>query len=162
MSCEHSEQRLARRGARSAARRAIRGGSVQYVYQCVVCGRSMNQPIAHAIIERDYADQVMPEFDESLEESYVKRVIEESEGRARDKRAAFFERYNAYLRSPEWAEKRRRVLARCKRVCEGCGAAPATEVHHLTYEHVCAELLFELVGLCKSCHDRVHAEPSDR
>jgi hypothetical protein len=32
----------------------------------------------------------------------------------------------------------------------------ATIVHHLSYEHVFGELCWELVGVCESCHDRVH------
>jgi DnaB-like helicase N terminal domain len=65
--------------------------------------------------------------------------------------------YQNYLRSDEWRAKRRLVMDRCGGLCEGCRNAPVSEVHHLTYEHVGDELLFELVGLCRECHQRVHS-----
>lgn len=64
--------------------------------------------------------------------------------------------YNAYLRSDAWRHRRALVLKRCKGMCEGCGERLAVEVHHRTYRHFGHELLFELVGLCASCHGLVH------
>lgn len=154
MSCEHSERRL--------TMRSVRSGVVQYVYQCMTCGAAASQPISHARIAREFSGIEIADFDDQLETAYNLRRGAEWRQEQADKRAAFFERYGVYLKSPEWAERRRLVLARCKHVCEGCGKRPAVEVHHLTYEHVFDEFLFELLGLCKPCHDRVHAEPSGR
>ncbi len=64
--------------------------------------------------------------------------------------------YTAYLNSPEWKARRSLVLKRAKNICEGCLLASAVQVHHTTYEHVRNELLFELVALCTSCHNRAH------
>jgi 5-methylcytosine-specific restriction endonuclease McrA len=61
-----------------------------------------------------------------------------------------------YLSSREWAMKRSRVIDREKCICQGCGDEPIEHVHHLTYTHIFDELLFELVGLCESCHRRAH------
>jgi len=66
------------------------------------------------------------------------------------------DRYEKYLQSPEWKAKRRLVFKRCGGVCEGCGEIRATEVHHLTYEHLGNELLWELAAACRDCHERVH------
>lgn len=66
------------------------------------------------------------------------------------------ERYEKYLQSPEWAEKRRFVFLRCNWQCEGCLIGQATEVHHRSYKNFGNEFLFELRGLCKTCHDRFH------
>jgi hypothetical protein len=66
--------------------------------------------------------------------------------------------YADYLRSRQWAETRAKVMARAQHRCEGCRDALATEVHHLTYENVTREFLFELVALCEGCHERVHAQ----
>lgn len=64
--------------------------------------------------------------------------------------------YRHYLNSPEWAEKRAAVLKRSKGICEGCLAEPATQVHHLTYDHIYDELLWELVAVCRRCHEKAH------
>jgi hypothetical protein len=64
--------------------------------------------------------------------------------------------YNDYLNSDDWRAKRRLVMDRCGGLCEGCRNSTVTEIHHLTYEHVGAEFLYELVGLCGDCHLRAH------
>lgn len=70
------------------------------------------------------------------------------------------ELYAGYLRSEEWASRREKVMQRAGGFCEGCRAQAATEVHHLTYEHVTQEFLFELVAICGDCHARYHGAPS--
>jgi 5-methylcytosine-specific restriction endonuclease McrA len=64
--------------------------------------------------------------------------------------------YMAYLQSREWRERRRLVLQRARGFCERCRKAQATQVHHLTYEHVGNEFLKELVAVCCRCHKRFH------
>jgi 5-methylcytosine-specific restriction endonuclease McrA len=64
--------------------------------------------------------------------------------------------YGAYLKSPEWAERRRRVLARAEGRCERCGHERATQVHHLTYRRVGAEWLKDLLAICNACHEHHH------
>jgi hypothetical protein len=71
-------------------------------------------------------------------------------------RGRFTESYRQHLASPKWHALREKVMKRCSRTCEGCGSRPAVDVHHLTYRHFMAEFLFELVGLCKECHERWH------
>jgi 5-methylcytosine-specific restriction endonuclease McrA len=73
----------------------------------------------------------------------------------------WWQRYNQYLTTDAWRGRREKVFKRCDGVCEGCGDAKADEVHHRTYDHVFDEFLFELVALCKSCHDRIHATDHD-
>lgn len=68
--------------------------------------------------------------------------------------------YAEYLRSTEWAARRERVMQRAGGICEGCRMQPATEVHHLTYEHMTQEFLFELVAICSDCHARWHGQPA--
>jgi 5-methylcytosine-specific restriction endonuclease McrA len=65
--------------------------------------------------------------------------------------------YDKYLGTDRWRDKRRLVLKRCDGVCEGCRLAPAAAVHHLTYERVGRELLFDLVALCHECHNVAHS-----
>lgn len=79
-------------------------------------------------------------------------------------------RYDAYLLSTEWREKRRRVMRRANGMCEGCGEQGATEVHHLKYprncfpgspEWIAREKLFDLRAICRSCHSDVHPEEDE-
>lgn len=66
--------------------------------------------------------------------------------------------YAAYLVTPEWRERARLVMERANYLCEGCRKSRATEVHHITYDHVCAEFLWELYAVCGSCHARFHGK----
>lgn len=66
--------------------------------------------------------------------------------------------YHEYLQTQEWRDKSQAVLKRANYVCEGCGKARATQAHHVTYEHIFAEFLWELRAICKPCHDRIHPE----
>lgn len=68
--------------------------------------------------------------------------------------------YDAYLRSPEWKEKRADALARALRRCQLCNAkakkgAPL-DVHHRTYERLGHEEPADLIVLCRDCHGRFH------
>lgn len=69
---------------------------------------------------------------------------------------AFRAVYEAYLASSDWARLRDRVLERDGRRCQGCLAADAAQVHHLTYANVGDEMLFELVSVCDPCHRTLH------
>jgi hypothetical protein len=65
-------------------------------------------------------------------------------------------KYHAYLKSDAWFLKRKKVMLRSGGICEGCRCADATQVHHLTYDNIFNELLFQLVALCDKCHARAH------
>jgi 5-methylcytosine-specific restriction endonuclease McrA len=66
-------------------------------------------------------------------------------------------RYEEYLRnSPNWQRLRAAVLERDGHVCQGCLEEQPTEVHHMTYEHIYEELAYELVSVCRGCHERAH------
>jgi 5-methylcytosine-specific restriction endonuclease McrA len=66
------------------------------------------------------------------------------------------ERYQQYLKSPEWRALRDQVLARDKYRCFECGARCALEVHHTTYKRIFQEHLDDLISLCPACHDDEH------
>ena len=64
--------------------------------------------------------------------------------------------YGWYLGSAFWAERRAYILKRANHICEMCGKRPATEVHHLTYIRVFAELPSDLLAVCRQCHAEIH------
>ncbi|HEX6858799.1 MAG TPA: hypothetical protein VF138_01170 [Caulobacteraceae bacterium] len=132
-------------------------GAVVIQAQCLSCGeRQGNQ---RKVPERN----AYPEADLSLREEWLardRRAIDavrirhiDMTGQNLDAQA---DAYESHIASEAWRQKRVKVLKRCGGLCEGCGDASAVEVHHLTYEHLGDELLFELVGLCVTCHTKVH------
>jgi len=68
------------------------------------------------------------------------------------------EKYQLYLASREWAEKKEAVKKRSLCTCERCHNAPGEQVHHLTYAHKYAEPLDDLMHLCKPCHEFLSAK----
>ncbi len=96
----------------------------------------------------------LPAWDETLAAHFDGGRVAERDM----ERAQWFEEHDRYLNTDVWLDKRAAVLRRANGLCEGCGAAKATQVHHLTYEHWREELLWELVAICTDCHERVHSK----
>lgn len=134
-------------------RRIVRNGATQIVRQCTTCGRATTSPFPRSAVGD--MDRI-PLFDESLIERWSKSRAAEFARVAAAKRGSFFDWYDGYLKSEEWRARREKVMQRCDGVCEGCGNAKAVQVHHLTYERVGREMLFDLVGICAQCHSGVH------
>ncbi len=67
--------------------------------------------------------------------------------------------YHAYLASPAWAERRDGIRYRSRGICERCGAARMSDVHHLTYARVGHERDSDLQAVCRRCHAVLHADP---
>lgn len=67
--------------------------------------------------------------------------------------------YDDYIEnSPIWDAKRRLVLNRASGCCERCGERALLEVHHLHYETLGHEGLYELEALCEGCHEEADEE----
>ena len=71
--------------------------------------------------------------------------------RRRGRATARTRRYQAYMKSPEWKEKRKRILERDSYQCLMCGEE-ATEVHHLRYARFGNELETDLISVCRECN----------
>lgn len=65
--------------------------------------------------------------------------------------------YRKYLASPAWREKRDAALERADHACQVCNSPHELEVHHRTYERLCAERASDLTVLCRTCHTLFHA-----
>jgi hypothetical protein len=136
--------------------RTLSNGTVAHWAQCIICGHGR-------AIRKIVGVKTMP-WDDTLGESWrtdhdamVAQVQAIIDSQREQKDTQFWHEYNVYLCSPEWAQKRNKVLARCGYVCEGCGERPAISAHHLTYVRRGREMLFDLVGVCQECHDAIHA-----
>lgn len=66
-------------------------------------------------------------------------------------------KYKQYMKSPEWAARRRTHLL-ANPTCFVCGwrGGRLLHVHHNTYVRLGNELPEDLVSLCHDCHDTVH------
>jgi 5-methylcytosine-specific restriction endonuclease McrA len=71
-------------------------------------------------------------------------------------RADWFDRYNLYLRSSAWRQRRAGVIAR-EKVCQLCQGSERLEVHHITYNRVGAEEIDDLRLLCRRCHKDIES-----
>ena len=66
--------------------------------------------------------------------------------------------YVAYLRSEHWLELRKRILKERGRQCESCGTKRGPiDLHHLTYARIGREKHWDLLVLCRACHEQRHA-----
>jgi len=65
--------------------------------------------------------------------------------------------HRRYLDSPGWKARSRRAILEAGESCQQCGATGTLQVHHLTYERVGQELPEDLLVLCISCHNAIHA-----
>ncbi len=60
-------------------------------------------------------------------------------------------KYDDYLASPSWKERRKAYLALSPR-CKGCGSRNQLQVHHNNYDHIGNELPEDVCSLCPYCH----------
>lgn len=159
--CKHDPRRQElRRGTN-------KNGSPVIRMQCLDCGERVGQSIKRPPNADD-----LSEIDDSIYEAHIaartaakdridqKYVeIQLRRWKAKEKGDSYYKQaHEAYISSPAWKERRRLVMDRAQGHCEGCRKAAASEVHHLSYEHLGHEFLFELVALCRDCHSRVHAK----
>lgn len=157
--CTHIRQEL-RRGTN-------KGGAPVIRMQCLDCGERIGNPV-----KRPSNAEELPELNDAMNDAYkagrkalkdeidIKYIdIQLRRWKGKEQGGEYYtQAREAYMASPEWKKLRRLVMDRAKGQCEGCGQAPATEVHHLSYEHLRHEFLFELVALCNDCHSRIHAK----
>jgi 5-methylcytosine-specific restriction endonuclease McrA len=83
------------------------------------------------------------------------KLNEEAQKRLTDRKQF----YQEYLKSPEWQQKRLLVIDRQNNVCHGCMHNTIDDIHHMSYDNLGDELLFQLIGLCRDCHKKTHKIP---
>jgi 5-methylcytosine-specific restriction endonuclease McrA len=64
--------------------------------------------------------------------------------------------YREYLKTEEWAARRRIVLKRGEWRCQLCNSSRELHIHHRTYERRGNERLADLIVLCRVCHTLFH------
>lgn len=137
-----------------------RNGRETYALCCLVCGnrrgpsikaseanKNGKPPFANMKIKEEYAAQRKQKL---LDWQLYNRNSYEEESVGKK------QRYKDYLQTSVWARKRSQVMKRENYLCEGCCDSRATVVHHMTYDHIGQELLYELRALCANCHEKAH------
>ncbi len=67
--------------------------------------------------------------------------------------------YQDYLDSAEWKQRRIRILIRDEFQCRICGTGKQLRIHHIRYpEEWGMESDEDLITVCDSCHQRIHAQ----
>lgn len=151
--CQHIETTI--------AQRVYRDGRRAYVRQCVRCGSQTETLkteralllIANGHKSTDWDDGIAKRFRETEGEAFRAELARKQEEQAAERRR----QYQLYLLTDKWKDKRERVMERDGRLCQACRRRPATEVHHRTYEHIFNEPLFDLVAVCRTCHENLHS-----
>ncbi len=133
-------------------------GSRQYRDQCHLCGQ-VKGAISHAALTQEQRQSAHP-FDHDLYQRVFNAAYsawrEASSVIIGERDARWWTWYDDYLDSDVWHGKVKLVILRCGNVCEACRLEPVEHIHHLTYAHVGAEPLFDLVGVCGDCHSSLH------
>jgi hypothetical protein len=160
ITCPHSSGKTLRWKTQSNLARVL-------TYQCLICGRGLDAVRKATIPESRW--KAIPEWDKELERRYQEASSqawnrynanwkERADAEAAAERQSRRDAYAEYLRSAEWQYRRSLRLSLDAHQCQArltyC-TGRATEVHHLTYQHIGNEPLFDLASVCSSCHRQI-------
>lgn len=71
-----------------------------------------------------------------------------------------FGSYPEYRASDAYLQRRSEALKAAGGICEHCNEEHPLEVHHRTYERLGNESRWDLIALCRTCHDVAHGRRS--
>lgn len=135
------------------------------VQQCPYCGRKLGSVKKSSV--QDF--ESLPVFDQKLLDEKTKEReqqwdarrqarLQEYEEQRQQEYAQWQQKWREHLESDYWKKIRQKVFRRANFICEGCGVNRATQVHHLTYDRLGCEMMFDLVAICKPCHKVIHPQ----
>ena len=153
------EFRCAHEGCTVLTKFVAANGAESFREQCRRCGEVVAAPRKADLSPRQ--KMVAVPFDEALRKSWWDRRAQRQAALyaalQSDRDRQWREAYDSYLHSAEWRALRAKILKRSGGMCEGCGERRAVQVHHLTYERLGREMLFDLVAVCLRCHESIHS-----
>jgi 5-methylcytosine-specific restriction endonuclease McrA len=133
---------------------------------CVECkflnGSFIKQSTVNLVKLKTINKEKHDKYHQDCGERYAARIKEIDILRNQQSKKVFFEKYNEYLKTTEWQERRDEVLKRDNYICQACLNARATQVHHLNYVHWGNEPLFDLVAICNECHEKITKMDRDK
>jgi hypothetical protein len=132
------------------ARRVFANGTIHWGMWCRTCGAWDSRP-------RDTVQQAGADtFNEAVREAFRHQQMARREHERAEQldgwRAWYF---GVYLKTEHWERMRAAVLKRDP-ICRGCGRRPSEHAHHRTYNRLGCELLTDLIGYCRKCHEAAH------
>lgn len=144
-----------------------RGGKPTFhkVYQCMECGRKIPHGQNNGCWwPHDEGDENLPEFDVGIVDAWheksssaIREKIENENAQKRSEFRSKHREYEIYINtSQDWQARRAKVLKRAAFTCESCLEAKATQVHHLNYDSLFNEVLYDLRAVCRDCHQKIH------
>ena len=145
MKCEHTNKEI-RFKLDSLSRKL-------FCYQCLDCGKKVNKGW---LPRPEHARSYSPFNEEAAKKRIAAEEYERKKLWYNEKRRQH-RQYEDYINnSPKWRRIRLRVLDRCNRLCECCLIEPASQVHHLNYNFLYDEVAWDLKGVCRKCHLKIH------
>jgi 5-methylcytosine-specific restriction endonuclease McrA len=144
-------------------KRTLGNGVEAYGTQCQKCGKweaVKKSSVSHPDLLGDYSEEIRKRHSDeqrALWHARFEAQLQEVDQKRAAESAEWWRQYNAYLRTAQWRAKSIAVIARDGGMCLGCGNRRAMQAHHLTYAHLFHEPLFDLVAVCRECHDEITA-----
>ncbi len=136
-------------------RQTTANGMTAICWQCQGC----YQKLGSAVAQREIDDvEALPAFNQVAREAYRKgeQAARKAAGREALRRMQIERaQFNAFYETENWKRISKKIKSRDKQ-CRSCGDAKATQAHHLTYRYGLDAPLFALVGVCRSCHTKIH------
>lgn len=142
------------------ARKKCRNGVMNYGHWCMDCGRWERK--SKAEVPPEISLDALPLWNSKKQEKYWaerhefharrQEEIQEQNRLAQEERESA---YAEYLKTERWQIKRAAVLKRDP-ICKACGVRKSQQAHHLTYDRIGDEPLFDLIGVCIPCHQKIH------
>jgi hypothetical protein len=134
------------------------GATRQPRLQCLDCGTARGSWLSKSIECPPWDHELEDSIETSFNEAH-KQWLESLKTDREQIKKDYQLRYQIYLESRVWKEKRAKVLERCNKICEACLERAATEVHHTEYPEILGtEPLWTLRGICRPCHAQIHGK----
>lgn len=122
--------------------------------QCFCCGE-LSMDLKKSLVENFDDVQEFNNDIRFLKDEFYKQVII---GLDKIKNDEAWHKYTEYLNSDKWKLKRKKVLERDNHLCQACLTNRAEQIHHLTYNNIYDEPLYELISVCKICHIKIEQQ----
>jgi len=122
--------------------------------QCFCCGE-VSRDLKKSLVKNFYE---LNECDYSIRDLKFEFLKEVRDNLDKIKNQEAWNEYDNYLNSDKWKLKRKKVLERDNYLCQACLTSKAQEIHHLTYENIYDEPLYQLISVCKRCHDKIESK----